>query len=51
MADRDKCAHEGCGCMVTGDAEYCSSFCESAEDSDVVELACECGHSGCSGEM
>jgi hypothetical protein len=47
MADDGKCAHNGCGCGVTGDSDYCSDHCESADDSDMTEIACDCGHPGC----
>ena len=50
MADDDnnKCAHEGCVCAVRDDEEYCSPQCEAAEEQDVTEIACNCGHPGCS---
>lgn len=47
MADSTKCAHEGCVCPTMEDSDYCSAFCENADDSDVVEIQCECGHPGC----
>ena len=48
MADDDnRCAHGGCGCAVTGDNEYCSDHCKDADDQDMVEIACDCGHPGC----
>ena len=45
--DNNKCAHEMCNCMVTGDDDYCSEHCEEAEDQDIAEISCDCGHSGC----
>ena len=45
--DDDRCGHEGCGCMVTGDNDYCSDHCRDASDQDMVEIACDCGHDGC----
>jgi len=49
MADEDdgRCEHEGCGCAVTGDNDYCSDHCRDAADQDMVEIACDCGHDGC----
>jgi hypothetical protein len=47
MADDGTCAHVGCGCAVAGDSEYCSDHCRDAEDSDMTEIACDCGHPGC----
>jgi len=49
MADDDnRCAHEGCGCSVGGDSEYCSDHCRDADDQDMIEISCDCGHDGCS---
>lgn len=48
MAENNKkCAHAGCLCLTTGDAEYCSPHCEDAEDQDLTEISCDCGHPGC----
>ncbi|HMJ08074.1 MAG TPA: hypothetical protein VK468_03660 [Pyrinomonadaceae bacterium] len=48
MADENnKCGHGGCQCMVTGDKEFCSQRCEEAEDQDITEISCDCGHAGC----
>ena len=51
MADegREKCEHVGCNCLQADDSDYCSVYCETAGDS--VELVCDCGHKGCSGEL
>lgn len=49
MADENsRCGHEGCNCMVSGDEEFCSPHCEDADDQDITEIACDCGHPGCS---
>jgi hypothetical protein len=49
MNDNDnKCAHEMCDCMVNDDADYCSDHCEKADDQDITEIKCDCGHSACS---
>jgi hypothetical protein len=46
MADEvEKCAHGICRCAKTDDSDYCSPYCESADD--VTAIACECGHPGC----
>ena len=47
MADQKKCAHAACTCMT--DKKYCSTFCE--EHKDTTEIACDCGHPGCKGEI
>jgi hypothetical protein len=51
MADRDRetCEHSICNCPQPDDGSYCSPYCETAGDS--VELACDCGHTGCSAEL
>ena len=47
MADKKKCAHPACTCMT--DEKYCSTYCESHKDT--AEIACECGHPGCRGDI
>jgi hypothetical protein len=47
MADGNKCAHEMCDCPVESGAEYCSDHCKKAADQDIIEIKCDCGHSGC----
>jgi hypothetical protein len=47
MADDNKCAHDACVCMVTDDSDYCSEHCEDADDQDLVEISCDCGHPAC----
>ena len=49
MADDDdnRCGHDGCACAITGDEEYCSDHCRNADDQDITEISCDCGHSGC----
>ena len=42
-----KCAHESCSCTAPDGEKYCSAACEAAKD--ITQLACQCGHSGCSG--
>jgi hypothetical protein len=47
MADDGKCEHDGCSCPVADDSSYCSQQCENADDSDMVEISCGCGHASC----
>src|SRR5439155_14771185 len=45
MADTTKCAHTGCGCMVSKGGrygKYCSEHCREAADK--TELRCDCKH-------
>lgn len=49
MADENnRCGHEMCGCAVGEDEEYCSPQCEAAGEEDMTDIACNCGHPGCS---
>jgi hypothetical protein len=52
MADDDEnvCEHTVCSCVVQEDAEYCSLYCEEADEAEVTHIACECGHPACVGE-
>jgi hypothetical protein len=47
--DRNTCDHRGCNCAAGKDSDYCSPYCESAGETDTTEIACDCGHSGCTG--
>lgn len=47
MANDNKCAHPACNCAVGDDMEYCSDHCKNAEDQDIVEINCDCGHDAC----
>jgi len=47
MADDNKCAHEICDCAAKADSKYCSDHCRDADDQDIVEIKCDCGHPGC----
>lgn len=42
----DKCAHPACHCPAHMDTEYCSEYCELAEDEE-EESGCRCGHAEC----
>ena len=50
MADDGKrrCKHNLCDCEAGDDSDYCSEYCETASDTGSNEIACSCGHSGCS---
>ncbi len=48
MADEmKKCAHEICVCAVGEDQEYCSESCQANGESDITDIACDCGHGSC----
>ncbi len=49
MPVNKECEHVGCNCAVGDDSDYCSPYCETAGDTDTVEIACECHHAGCPG--
>lgn len=53
MADDfdNKCGHDPCSCAVGDDEDYCSPQCESAAEDDVTAIKCDCGHTGCAGEV
>jgi hypothetical protein len=43
-----KCAHKICTCLVPDDKKFCSQLCE---DSEGTEIACDCKHEGCGGNL
>lgn len=48
---KTKCAHLPCTCQVSEDGpygDYCSEYCPDA-GAKMVEVFCECHHSGCGG--
>lgn len=47
MAEDKKCEHGVCQCVAERDSDYCSEYCEDAEDAGVVEIACGCEHTAC----
>ena len=47
MTSDNKCEHEACRCAKAPDSDYCSPYCETAKDADVIEPLCGCGHAGC----
>ena len=46
MADTKKCANPTCTCIPPDKEKYCSAHCEGIADK--LEIACQCGHAGCS---
>ena len=48
-AKNKKCAHRLCSCIAPEDSKYCSPNCEAAKDT--TDIACGCGHSGCTGAV
>ena len=48
MADDNKCAHKMCRCAKAQNSDYCSPYCEDADDQDLTAITCECGHPNCS---
>lgn len=48
MAQSGTCEHEICACPVAEDTEYCSDRCRDAAAEGLTEIACDCGHPGCS---
>ena len=51
VADEKVCKHDLCNCRVKGNDDYCSAYCEGAGEADITDLACECGHPGCIGDL
>ncbi len=47
MADDNKCAHDLCQCARRENSDYCSLYCEDADNQDLTEILCGCGHAGC----
>ncbi len=47
MENENKCAHQLCSCGVGNGENYCSDHCKDAVDQDIIEISCDCGHSGC----
>ena len=46
--DGKKCKHNLCDCAAADGNDYCSEYCENASDTGTTEIACSCGHPGCS---
>jgi hypothetical protein len=40
-----KCAHPACRCTAPEDNDYCSQYCDDAQET--LEISCNCGHPGC----
>jgi hypothetical protein len=49
MAETKKCGNPPCDCVPDGGEEYCSAYCEGAEDS--TDVVCHCGHAACEGDV
>lgn len=49
MANTKKCANAACSCVPPGNDKYCSSHCEAVGDK--TEIACQCGHGSCAGNV
>jgi hypothetical protein len=47
--DRETCDHGACNCAAGEGSDYCSPYCEAAGETDTTEIACDCGHPGCTG--
>jgi hypothetical protein len=51
MANQEKktCKNPTCSCPVPADQKYCSAACEGT--GKTIELDCDCGHEGCTGNF
>ncbi len=49
--NKGKCANPECSCMAEPGSKYCSPPCEGAEETDMTEIGCGCGHEVCSGKV
>jgi hypothetical protein len=49
ISSKKKCAHPPCICQVQPHERYCSIECEAMEDTP--DLACECHHPACEGNV
>ena len=47
MADKTKCEHSVCTCVINDGDVYCSPQCETDAALDLAVLECECDHSTC----
>ena len=45
--DENACGHAACYCLVEAVTPYCSLYCEEADEAEVIDNPCECGHPGC----
>ncbi len=45
---KGRCQHNGCGCVVEADQQYCGEYCrQTAAIADVDELEVHGGNCGC----
>ena len=49
MAETNKCAHPTCSCVVEKDEKFCSVSCQGS--GGTMQIDCDCGHDGCSGDF
>jgi len=42
-----KCVHLPCQCLIPSMQEYCSATCSDADDVEITEFQCDCGHNIC----
>ena len=47
MENDNKCANQLCNCSTGDNEKFCSEHCKDAVDQDIIEISCDCGHSGC----
>jgi hypothetical protein len=48
-AKTKKCGNAPCTCSPTDGSEYCSAYCEGAEEG--IDVVCHCGHTSCEGDV
>ena len=48
QAQQSKCAHPSCDCKVEGENQFCSTSCQTSQESS---SGCACGHPGCRGAV
>jgi hypothetical protein len=49
MPTTKKCGNTPCNCIPTDGSEYCSAYCEGAEEA--TDVVCHCGHASCEGDV
>jgi hypothetical protein len=47
VESRHKCAYEQCQCQIPTTEEYCSDYCEAADDVVEDDQQCDCAHAAC----
>ena len=51
MENENKCGFKLCGCGVANGKTYCSEYCKDAVEIDLTEIACDCDHPDCNGNI